>query len=75
MKIPWPITVVASIVAFGWLTIATIMGYGQSLRAGPAPTWPQFILGHAPFVLVGTAIVGLVAWIAERNIRRLRAAK
>jgi hypothetical protein len=72
MKIPWPITVIASIIAFGWLTIATIMGQLQSIPAGLAPAWPTFILSHAPFVLIGTMIFGLIAWIVERNIRRSR---
>jgi hypothetical protein len=74
MKVPWPITVLASILAFGLLTVVTVMDQLQSVPKGPAPTWPSFVLTHAPFVVIGTAVVGLVAWVVERNVRRSRVA-
>jgi len=74
MKLAWPITTLASVVAFGLFTFVTIMEQLQSVPTGPALTWPALAMAHAPFILVGTLVVGLVAWIVERNIRRSRAA-
>jgi hypothetical protein len=74
MRIPWPITVVAVLVTLGLCVIAVIMAQVQNVPSGPAPSWGHFIAGNALRVLLPTLIVGLIAWIIERNIRRSRPA-
>ena len=72
MKVPWPITVVAVVATFGLFTILAIMSAGQVVPIDAAPSWEDFMLAHATYVLVPTLVVGLIAWMVERNIRRSR---
>jgi hypothetical protein len=72
MQIPWPITIVAVLIARAYCIFGVIVGTVQTVSSGPAPSWWDFIASNALRVLLPAFVVGAVAWIIERNIRRSR---
>ena len=70
MRIPWPITVVAVLVTVAVFTIGVITAQMQTVPTAAAPGWWDFVAANGLRVLVPAAIVGVIARIVERNIRR-----
>ena len=74
MRIPWPITIVAVLVTLGISVMGVIAREAQAIPSGPPPAWGDFIASNALGVLLPALIVGVIAWIIERNVRRSRRA-
>ncbi len=72
MRVPWPITVVSVLVTLGICVIALIMTQVQTVPTDAAPSWLDFIAANALRVLLPALIVGAIAWVVERQIRRSR---
>ncbi len=72
LRIPWPITIVAVLVTAGICIIGVIRGTIETVPSGAAPSWWDFIASNALRVALPTFIVGVIAWIIERNIQRSR---
>jgi hypothetical protein len=72
MRVAWPITIVAVLVTLAVCIIGIVMGQVQTVPSGAAPSWGDFIASNALRVLLPALIVGVIAWIIERNIHRSR---
>jgi hypothetical protein len=72
MKIPWPITIVTVLVTLAIYIIAVIIAEAQTVSVGPAPSWWNFIAGHLLQICIPALVMGVMAWIIERSIRRSR---
>lgn len=55
-----------------WGIIGVIMRQVQGISTEPAPSWWDFAASNAMPILLPAVVVGVVAWIVERNIRRAR---
>ena len=74
MRIPWPITIVAVLVTAAISIVGVLLGTVRTVPSGAAPPWWDYIANNAFRVALPTVIVGAIAWIVERNIRRSRGA-
>jgi hypothetical protein len=52
--------------------VGVILGTVQTVPSGTAPSWWDFIASNALRAALPTFIVGVIAWMIERNIQRSR---
>ena len=74
MRVSYPLTIIAAVVAIGIGLVGTAHGQMESIQASVAPSWPAFILGILPTILPFVLVVTVVAWFLERRLRRSRTA-
>jgi len=74
MRVPYPLTIIAGVVAFGIAFLGAAYGQMQSIQTTPPPPWPSFFISHLPVMVPFVLVVTIVAWLLERRLRRPRTA-
>jgi hypothetical protein len=72
LRIRWPMTIVAVLVAAAICIAGVILGTRQTVPPLAARPWRELIAGYVPSVVLPSLIVGAFAWIIERNIKDRR---